>query len=385
MQQPLFFVVIILLVVLTNNNTVDCFQLSSISHRSSLYTTRRIIRHHRHQIVNVPVDIIIIMSASSSSAEWDKFSVEYEKRVEPFTSLFAEEMLRWMMMIHDNSRSRTTTTSSSNVATVKIDNDNDKKKQLTLLDVACGTGTVTLQAISLYGLKVTSTDISPSMVQRTKQRVKEQQAITIEEQKSNSNNDLSLSESTITVDGQISLPNEWADKFDFVVSNFGVIFFKDCLVGLKEMVRCTKSGGEGTIAFTSWGPEQQIQAFRIFPDVAKEICPHLISTGKPKRITGSIDVLKQLMIDAGCCIDSIKIIGPISKQLVVSSPEEYYNRFVLTSPNTAEMISKMDKETKTKFRSRVIELAKERGGSQDSTSTIISIPSSAYIAYGRRK
>jgi hypothetical protein len=118
MQQPLFFVVIILLVVLTNNNTVDCFQLSSISHRSSLYTTRRIIRHHRHQIVNVPVDIIIIMSASSSSAEWDKFSVEYEKRVEPFTSLFAEEMLRRMMMVHDNSRSRTTT-SSSNVATVK--------------------------------------------------------------------------------------------------------------------------------------------------------------------------------------------------------------------------------------------------------------------------
>ena len=327
-------------------------------------------------------------SSSSSSSSWDKFTVEYEKRVEPFTSLFAEEMLRRMMIYDNSSRNMTTTSSNTTVVQIDNDNDNDKKKQLSLLDVACGTGTVTLQAISLYGLKVTATDISPSMVQRTKQRVKEQLAIIIEEQKSNdsntnNNDDLSLSESITILDGQISLPNEWTNTFDFVVSNFGVIFFKDCLEGLKEMLRCAKSNGEGAVAFTAWGSEEQTQAFRIFPDVAKEICPNLISTGTPKRITGSIDVLQQLMIDAGCCIDSIHIIGPISKQLIVASPEEFYSRFALTSPNTVDMISKMDKETKTKFRSRVIELAKERGGGT-SASTIISIPSSAYIAYGRK-
>ena len=103
----------------------------------------------------------------SSSSSWDTTSIaiEYEKRVEPLTVQFAEEMIHAIVV-------------GSAAAADDDDNDDATAKQQQqliipkqkLLDVGCGTGAVSLAALKL-GLDVTATDASAAMVERTKQRV----------------------------------------------------------------------------------------------------------------------------------------------------------------------------------------------------------------------
>ena len=79
-----------------------------------------------------------------------------------------------------------------------------------------------------------------------------------------------------------------------------------------------------------WGSIEETPTFCIFPDVAIEICPELVSTRKPCWITGSVETLTKIMEEAGYV--SIEVVGPITKNIVVNSPEEYYDWFALTSP-----------------------------------------------------
>jgi len=352
---------------------VDCFTIIHSLHSRRIKIKTNTI-HKRMSKEKLSTHLNSKEGIDSSSIppplSWDKFTVEYEKRVEPFTSQFAKEMLRPILTALENE-------------------DNVSSKHIyKLLDVGCGTGTVTLQACS-GGLQVTATDISTTMVERTKERASRCAS--------------DLFDNAIVSDGQ-SLPDEFSKKYDFVVSNFSVIFFSDpvtkesrTLDGLKEMFRCLTT--KGRVSFTAWGSIEETPAFRIFPDVAIEICPELVSTGKPRRITGSVETLTKIMEEAGYV--NIEIVGPITKNIVVNSPEEYYNRFALTSPPTAEMISKMNNETQIKFRNRVMELAKKRSRIFSSTSdkssiddellingsrrnSTIALPSSAYIAYGTK-
>lgn len=85
------------------------------------------------------------------------------------------------------------------------------------------------------------------------------------------------------------------------------------------------------------------------------------------------------MEDAGFV--DVTVSGPVVKNLVVASPEEYYNRFALTSPPNVEMIRRMDDETRSKFCARIMEIAKDRGGMEDGS---VVLNSAAYIACGRK-
>ena len=241
------------------------------------------------------------------------------------------------------------------------------KRSGSVLDLGCGSGAVSLIVLSHHRKhfgNVVATDASKSMVERTKLRVSEKYGT-------------EASFSAVSADGQC-LPDEWADKFDVVLSNFAVIFFPEPLQGLREMIRCL-TPSTGVAAFTAWGNVEETPAFCVFPDAASELVPHLVATGKPRRITGSVAVLKSLMKQAGFV--DIKVVGPITKTLEVDSAANYYDRFALTSPPTAEMIGKMSVDTREKFKDRVMELAEERGGRPDGS---IALKSSAYIAYGRK-
>ncbi|KAL7547597.1 hypothetical protein ACHAWF_010912 [Thalassiosira exigua] len=295
---------------------------------------------------------------ASNRPSWDAFedasAIEYENRVEPFTSQFAEEMIS--SLPDDGLRQRRSTPQA-------------QCKRKRLLDVGCGTGATSLLGLS-RGFDVSWTDVSPAMVERTRQRV------TSEQGQATTCDDDSRSRCRVA-DGQ-SLPAEWSGSFDVAVSNFSVIFFPDPTAGLKEMLRCLVPS-TGVAAFSAWGDASETPAFRIFPDVAKEVVPDLVATGKPRRITGSVATLEALMEDAGFV--DVVVSGPVTKTLVVSSPEEYYNRFALTSPPNMEMIASMDEETLAKFRTRIMETAIARGGRKDGS---VAIDCSAYIAYGRR-
>ena len=289
------------------------------------------------------------------AAQWDDFAAEYEKRVEPFTSQFAEMMIRPFL---------------DEPAVSKCSGSDKEAKRakhcIAVLDLGCGSGAASLIVMSHnkhFG-NVVATDASKSMVERTQQRMTERYGT-------------EAPFSALTIDGQC-LPNKWTNRFDIVLSNFAVIFFPDPLQGMREMLRCL-TPSSGVAAFTAWGNVDETPAFRVFPDVASELVPHLVATGKPKRITGSVAVLRSLMEQAGFV--DVKVVGPITKTLEVNSAEDYYDRFALTSPPTAAMIGKMNVDTRKKFKDRVMELAKERGGRRNGS---IALKSSAYIAYGRR-
>mmetsp|Transcript_5087 Transcript_5087/g.10998 ORF Transcript_5087/g.10998 Transcript_5087/m.10998 type:complete len:347 (-) Transcript_5087:85-1125(-) len=277
---------------------------------------------------------------------WDGFAVEYERRVEPFTSLFAEEMFRPL---------------TPDGASTDRDGDRGRRRRR-LLDVGCGTGAASLLALSM-GFDVAAADVSPAMVERTKRRATEE-----------GGRDLFDS---VAASGE-RLPPGWSDAFDVAVANFSVIFFPDPAAGLREMLRCLVPG-TGTAALSAWGDVSETPAFRVFPDVALEVVPELVETGKPRRITGSAETLTKLMEKAG--FEDVRVVGPVTRALEVANPGEYYDRFALTSPPNAAMIGKMDDATRGKFRSRIMAAATERGGREDGS---VALNSSAYIVYGRR-
>jgi ubiquinone/menaquinone biosynthesis C-methylase UbiE len=115
------------------------------------------------------------------------------------------------------------------------------RPEMRLLDVAAGSGAVSLSAARL-GANVTSVDISPVMVERLKARACEE-GINLEAH---------------VMDGHaLDLEN---DTFDMVASEFGVMLFPDLPRGLREMVRVTKPGGH--VVVVAFDSPMQIEFFQ---------------------------------------------------------------------------------------------------------------------------
>uniref|UniRef100_A0A7S4IAP4 Methyltransferase type 11 domain-containing protein n=1 Tax=Odontella aurita TaxID=265563 RepID=A0A7S4IAP4_9STRA len=277
-------------------------------------------------------------STECKTLSWSEVTPEYERRVEPFTQLFANDVL---------------TALKSKIA--------GSGTPLELLDVGCGTGGGALLASSLGFSPIAATDVSESMVERARRRAEGSGREGIE---------------CLACDGQ-NLPSEWSGRFDCAVAIFSVIFFPDPARGLQEVLRCLKPSGR--VAMAAWGDRSETPAFQIFRDAASQVVPDLAPKGKPRRITGSKESLSALLAEAG--FEHIEVIGPVTHTLLLDSPEEYYLRFALTSPPSIEMISKMDAKTAAAFKEKVEELAKIRGGQPDGS---IALDSSAYFAYGSK-
>lgn len=106
-----------------------------------------------------------------------------------------------------------------------------------VLDVACGTGVVSLTA-ARRGAKVTGVDLTPELVAHAKE-----------------NAALAEVEATFVEGDAEQLPVADA-KFDVVVSQFGHMFAPRPDVTIKELLRALKPGG--TIAFSTWPPELMV-------------------------------------------------------------------------------------------------------------------------------
>ena len=104
-----------------------------------------------------------------------------------------------------------------------------------VLELACGTGVLTrhLSAALPIGATLVATDISPTMVDATQNRVAHSGHGTIEYK---------------TADGT-NLPFD-DDRFDVVSCQFGVMFYADKRLGYREAARVLKSGG--SFVFNVW-------------------------------------------------------------------------------------------------------------------------------------
>ena len=285
----------------------------------------------------------------SALPQWDESIVlEYEARVEPFTGLFVEDLLGPIFAA-------------------------EKKKQLNtgnyetpfLLDVGCGAGIGSILAAQ-NGFQVTATDVSKGMVDRTRQRALEK--------------GLESSIECLVADGQnlsASLALSSSDKFDYAIAAFSLIFFPDPAKGLSEVFQCLSENG-GKVLLSAWGNAEETPAFQIFSDAFQAV-KH--DSRKPTRITGSPSVLQALLETAG--FQDIQVVGPVSHNVHVASPQAYFDRFALTSPKIKGDLEQLDPNERQAVKAKVLELSEERGGGHPDAS--ISIPSMAYLAYGTKR
>ncbi|HLT90402.1 MAG TPA: methyltransferase domain-containing protein [Woeseiaceae bacterium] len=122
----------------------------------------------------------------------------------------------------------------------------------TLLDVAAGSGAVSLAAARL-GARVTAVDISPLMIERLERRARA----------------AGLELAARVMDGH-ALDLE-SDRFDMVASQFGVMLFPDLPRGLREMARVTRPGGQ--VVVVAFGSPAKVEFLRFFTRAVQAVVP----------------------------------------------------------------------------------------------------------------
>ena len=121
------------------------------------------------------------------------------------------------------------------------------------LDVACGTGALSIPAAHL-GATVTGVDLSPAMIERLTARARRHTLRNVEGMVMDGN-DLEFGD----------------DTFDVSVSLNGVSLFPDLGRGLREIVRVTKPGGRVLIA--AFGAPQQVEFLGFFLGAVQAAVP----------------------------------------------------------------------------------------------------------------
>jgi len=148
-----------------------------------------------------------------------------------------------------------------------------------VLDLACGTGLVTLNAARSVGPggSVLGTDISGHMIEIAQQRALEQQLSNVAFQRMDAET--------------FDLPRA---SFDVVLCSLGLMYVPDPQHAVREWLRVLKPGGR--VAIAVWGKRVNCGWSPVFPivdaEVDTEVCPLFYSLGEP-------DALAQLCSDAG--------------------------------------------------------------------------------------
>jgi SAM-dependent methyltransferase len=137
-----------------------------------------------------------------------------------------------------------------------------------VLDVACGTGLVTLRIAVAVGPggRVVATDISEVMVAATQR------------------NSAAAGLSNVTTAHMEAEALTFADgSFDAAVCALGLMYVPDPRLALSQMRRVVRTGGR--VAATVWGERGKCGWAEIFPIVAavvaSEVCPLFFATGVP--------------------------------------------------------------------------------------------------------
>jgi ubiquinone/menaquinone biosynthesis C-methylase UbiE len=121
------------------------------------------------------------------------------------------------------------------------------------LDIAAGTGGLSLPAARL-GARVLATDWSPAMIERFKERVREE----------------GLPDAQGRVMDCHTLDLE-SDTFDVTGSQFGVMLVPDQRQALREMVRVTKPGGR--VLLIAYGPPADLEFLQFFIGALRAVAP----------------------------------------------------------------------------------------------------------------
>jgi ubiquinone/menaquinone biosynthesis C-methylase UbiE len=164
-----------------------------------------------------------------------------------------------------------------------------------VLDVACGTGLVTLAAAASVGPggSVLGTDLSGQMVEVARQRAVAQQVSNVTFQRMDAET--------------LDLPDA---SFDVVLCSLGLMYVPDAQRAVREWRRVLKPGGR--VAIAVWGKRANCGWSPVFSivesEVASDVCPLFFSSGEPDALArlcedAGFDAIRQRRIPTILCYD----------------------------------------------------------------------------------
>jgi SAM-dependent methyltransferase len=256
---------------------------------------------------------------------WDAAAATYEDTIEKRTTFFVTGLLERL-----------------------LERDRDH-----VVDVACGTGIVTL-ALAQGGSRVTAIDHSSAMVSRTRARVDER--------------GLAGRVAPDVADAMsLDLPSGRASA---AVSNHGVIFCPNVDRAIREMARVTRTGG--VVALTAWTPMEH-NGLRYWLDLDPEVLGFPVPV--PEGFAFSdIDALQRSLSKAGLVDLQIDEVDGPSVEL----PSWKAIRGMLKSPAFASMFEGLDTIQSATLEEAIVTLTQMTYGEG-----AIEIPKQAWIASGR--
>lgn len=147
-----------------------------------------------------------------------------------------------------------------------------------VLDVAAGPGSLALQAAAT-ARSVQAIDFAPQMLDQLRARAAAANITNVEAR---------------VADGQ-ALPFP-ADRFDAAYSMFGLIFFPDPGLGLRELVRVLRPGGRAVVA--SWPPFEKLPTLAAMFAAMKAEMPNS-GIGDAPTVLGTPDDIRAVFSAAG--------------------------------------------------------------------------------------
>jgi ubiquinone/menaquinone biosynthesis C-methylase UbiE len=218
----------------------------------------------------------------------------------------------------------------------------DIKPDAKLLDVACGTGNLSIPAAKL-GARVTGLDLVENLIRQANLRARSENL--------NIHFDVGDAE---------NLPYK-DDEFDYVVTMFGAMFCPRPEVAVSELFRVCKPGG--TVAMANWTAEGFIGKFFRLGASYLPPPPGLVSPIS----WGNEETVKERF---GSRVSELQLNRRVFKQIMNMTPHEITDHFVQYFGPTKKMYEILEIENRVNFRTDLLKLFHENNISGNNQVTI---------------
>lgn len=237
----------------------------------------------------------------------------------------------------------------------------DLERGMSFLDIAAGTGALTLPAARM-GAQVAAVDISQNMIMLLKERAKEGGLTNVE---------------GYVMDGHnLDLPD---NSFDVTGSQFGVMLFPDLPKGIREMVRVTKPGG--TVLIIAFSTVDRVDFINYFLTALQIVVPGFEGLPQdPPPLPFQVSnpkVFHQRMEEAG--LQDIKIIQEI-EQFQFRSGVELWNTVLSSNPIALQLTKGITEKQKIQVQQTLEDMIRTQARGKD----VAVLEAELNVAVGRK-
>ncbi|KAM9976679.1 hypothetical protein ACTFIR_010523 [Dictyostelium discoideum] len=244
------------------------------------------------------------------------------------------------------------------------------EKPMTILDVAAGTGPLSLYGAEVYkNSKFITTDFSPKMIEIVDRLVRDNNIKNIE---------------THVMDGQ-NLEIIETDSIDYTFSIFGLIFFPDLIKGMNEMHRVLKSNNQSRAAIAAWCTDSFL--VQVFQETTDQLLTEQ-ANGKPTTYNQTALSLSnesqfKSHLESVGFIDAT--ITKVEHPMEINELSDLLPMFK-TNPTYLDCLDQLhSEELKSKFDQLFIEIANSKNPKRSSENNKLQLTSFSFIGVGTKK